>query len=951
MIVDKPHWVTHGGSQIFGVHVSSDGARLATAGGDNKVKIWSMEPILSAEAEASRKPKLLATLLAHYGPVNAVRFSPNGAYVASSADDSLVCIHEHKADTEEPMYMFGTDDPPNVENWSQSFALRGHASCVMDVAWSPDGCLLASCSLDNKVIVWDSSTGGKAATLTAHSSCVKGAAWDPIGRYLATQGDDKAVVVWKVEDWTQVSRIDDCYSKGTCSTFSLRLCWSRDGGILFTPNVHEPPCQCAAAIARGKWSSDYKLVGHKAPVVVCATNPKFFMQKPAASENGSKASAEVSASHCIALGSQDKQLSVWKTTQAQPVMIMKSMFDAAVNDLAWTPDGYTLVAASIDGSIAVFTMDESELGIPVPQQQVDELLATLYGEAPGMRHASKLLESAEHLALEAAIQDSPLVRDGPPSAAADGKSKSTKLPTVQRPPPPTFSAPDRVKAAAPSQRPSSTAALQKESRTKDGRRRVAPVQVAGSPSSKALQSDGERLLAGHESTPAAGVISLQSPAALPDGEGIGTWQPEMSSAGHSACGLRPALLRSSLEVDLPGPHGEAQGEGATGDLASASQGAAGSPGTKTLTVSNHKKHGATLSCLGADNAEASISNSQHKPFVLWTVSLPFPCLFLDAGSSFIAAALTNSSVQVFSPAGRLLLPPLALSSPAAHLKVFDRKLLVAAGRTVHLWDVGQQALMCEAELGPVFAMAGGKHRVVDMDLSSKGEPVVILSNRSAYLLHSGMRAWMHVADDRFPSTPFHSTEASSRCRGALATLSKRLAHGAASSAQRASAMLSRSAGQAWEELRCHQEANVAAAKALGDGAGYRRALRMYCKQLAETGDEGRLREVFTDLLGPLELNPADAMEDGAAALSLAGVTEGLPKGPDDTSSSWEPRIMGQVKLEMLREVLPCCAASRCVPGLVSEFQGMLKELDAGQACLPLSSSAIGGAAGPPKHQL
>lgn len=43
--------------------------------------------------------------------------------------------------------------------------LRGHTNNVMDVGWSPDDSMLASASLDNLVLVWDSH-GQKRATLT-----------------------------------------------------------------------------------------------------------------------------------------------------------------------------------------------------------------------------------------------------------------------------------------------------------------------------------------------------------------------------------------------------------------------------------------------------------------------------------------------------------------------------------------------------------------------------------------------------------------------------------------------------------------------------------------------------------------------------------------------------------------------------------------------------------------
>lgn len=42
-------------------------------------------------------------------------------------------------------------------------------------------------------------------------------------------------------------------------------------------------------------------------------------------------------------------LAVWAAAQATPLMVGKRFFRSQVTDLAWTPDGYTLLAASSDG--------------------------------------------------------------------------------------------------------------------------------------------------------------------------------------------------------------------------------------------------------------------------------------------------------------------------------------------------------------------------------------------------------------------------------------------------------------------------------------------------------------------------------------------------------------------------------------------------------------------------
>lgn len=60
---------------------------------------------------------------------------------------------------------------------------------MQDVAWSPDDRMLATCSIDNTILIWDVGVTGVAAvmsqplqTLTGHSGWVKGVAWDPVGK-------------------------------------------------------------------------------------------------------------------------------------------------------------------------------------------------------------------------------------------------------------------------------------------------------------------------------------------------------------------------------------------------------------------------------------------------------------------------------------------------------------------------------------------------------------------------------------------------------------------------------------------------------------------------------------------------------------------------------------------------------------------------------------------------
>lgn len=60
---------------------------------DGYVRIWSTEAILNSASAEYTKPKQLAAVSHHSGTIHAVRFSSNGKYLASGADDKIVCVY------------------------------------------------------------------------------------------------------------------------------------------------------------------------------------------------------------------------------------------------------------------------------------------------------------------------------------------------------------------------------------------------------------------------------------------------------------------------------------------------------------------------------------------------------------------------------------------------------------------------------------------------------------------------------------------------------------------------------------------------------------------------------------------------------------------------------------------------------------------------------------------
>ncbi|EXA29668.1 hypothetical protein FOVG_18859 [Fusarium oxysporum f. sp. pisi HDV247] len=75
-------------------------------------------------------------------------------------------------------------------------SLKGHSGWIFSVAFSPDGKLIASGSLDDTIKIWNAATGEVKHTLEGHDGGVFSIAFSPDGNLIASGPHDKTIKVW-----------------------------------------------------------------------------------------------------------------------------------------------------------------------------------------------------------------------------------------------------------------------------------------------------------------------------------------------------------------------------------------------------------------------------------------------------------------------------------------------------------------------------------------------------------------------------------------------------------------------------------------------------------------------------------------------------------------------------------------------------------------------------------
>ncbi|GKT86114.1 histone transcription regulator [Colletotrichum tofieldiae] len=772
MRVIKPTWLSHSGEQkdfeVYSCHVSSDGKRLATAGGDGHVRVWSTEAIYGdANGEADGKPRQLCHMSHHLGTIHSVRFSPNGRYLASGADDKLICV-----------YHLDKSPPWLLLNWKTYKRLVGHENDVQDLAWSYDSSILVSVGLDSKIVVWSGHSFEKLKTITVHSSHVKGITFDPANKFFATASDDRTIKIFRftppapnatqhdmVNNFVLETTISAPFKSSPLTTYFRRCSWSPDGNHIAAPNAVNGPVSSVAIIERTRWDSEINLIGHEGPTEVCMFSPRLFHTENPADQPVDNALVTV-----IASAGQDKTLSIWNTNTSRPVVILQDVASKSISDLAWSPDGTTIFASSLDGSLLGIKFDHGELGWVANADENDKALQKYGASRKGMgiaedieglnlENQSKAGESRAAESRMGALMGDASSSKGPAPAtngtksAGNGTGTSTPKATNGNVEPEK----DKEKDKPVEENGDKSAERVKELKSrvtvgKDGRKRVAPLLVSSSgtgqsslpqtqlvgatSTAKAAQNEAPQTVLDlerpFEGLPKGGVAAMllgnKRKAPVVEGE-----EEDDHASKRQATDPTPVVLNGVDGVEQASVVPAAHGVVPTPEyLRPAVLNPSIAFAQIRLAVPKVRSHilrplerGVLLPESSTDEAskvpeniilearnpvqirDPSSISATKRGTLLWQDYLPRAVILVTGNKQFWAAACEDGSIYTWTPAGRRLMNPIIMESQPVILECRNSYLLcINAVGLCHVWDLQRQAaLHPPVSLGPVLELA------------------------------------------------------------------------------------------------------------------------------------------------------------------------------------------------------------------------------------------------------